>query len=284
MVQRDPYEVLGVPKGAEPEIVKQAYRRLRQQAHPDRNPNDASAASRFREIQAAYRALQQEASETEDPATETGSWSSMFDVIFARPPRATEAVVRVRIPWAVSLDGGVVSVGVRRAVLCPRCSGRGCTGCGPLGHVETTEQQEVRLPPGLADGDRVRVPDARGPGSWVLQVFVSPVEGFSREGNDIHGRLVLPAFRAALGGTHHWPLWKDGGSVDVQVPAGIQHGAVLRLVGRGAAHPLRAERGNLYAHVSVETPRVLSAEQRRILAQWLGDAPPKKRKPRTRKA
>ena len=57
MSKRDYYEVLGVEKGADQKEIKKAYRRLAQKFHPDRNPDDTSAAEKFREVSEAYEVL-----------------------------------------------------------------------------------------------------------------------------------------------------------------------------------------------------------------------------------
>ena len=57
MSKRDYYEVLGVEKGADQKEIKKAYRRLAQKFHPDRNPDDNTAAEKFREVSEAYEVL-----------------------------------------------------------------------------------------------------------------------------------------------------------------------------------------------------------------------------------
>jgi len=270
---RAPHEVLGVAPDATPEAVKQAYRRRSMKEHPDRNPGDPGAAERFKELNAAYAALSGKAAPSAadphggsagyaDPFS--GMWGQefhihdLFEQLFAQSSRAQAGAqsVRVSVPWALALSGGSYSVSFKGV------------------------PWTVQLPAGVADGDRFQVPAPPGQsGTWIWVLHVVAPEGFQREGNDIHGVLTLPVFRAALGGTHRWALWD--GEVALTIPAGIQAGQKLRLPGRGAVHPRNPVRGDLIAHVALSVPEKLTAAQRSALAEWLGDAPPAK--PRRRK-
>ena len=133
------------------------------------------------------------------------------------------------------------------------------------GHARTVD---VRIPPGVKDGSRVRAAgegasgsDGGVSGDLYLRVHVKPHAIFERKGNDLHAKVATPVTTAVLGGEAQVPTVT--GSVRLKIPEGTQNGQVFRLKGHGMPQVGRAdERGDLYATVEVQLPRALSREQR----------------------
>lgn len=161
---------------------------------------------------------------------------------------------------------------------CPRCRGtgllaeQGCGSCGGLGRVARGERVAVTLPPGTADGARVRVP-SKGhagryggpPGDLYVTVHVEPHPLFRREGDDVHLVVPVAVHEAALGSRIEIPSLD--GQARLRVPPGTQSGQRFRLRGRGA--PTRdGRRGDLVAEVRVVLPRVLDERSRALLREF----------------
>jgi molecular chaperone DnaJ len=176
-----------------------------------------------------------------------------------------------------SLLGQVVSTRT-----CPTCRGLGevivepCQQCGGEGRVRARRTVSVKIPPGVADGIRIRLAGqgevglGGGPaGDLYVEVDELPHETFTRDGADLHCVVKVPMTMAALGAT--LPLSTLDGTEELRLEPGTQAGTVLRLPGGGVPR-LRSSgrtegRGDLYVHVDVLTPTRLDARQAELLRQ-----------------
>jgi molecular chaperone DnaJ len=168
---------------------------------------------------------------------------------------------------------------IARTVSCDVCGGDGkvaekrCTRCEGRGREVLTHAVSVDIPPGISDGQRIRVAgrghagDAGGPhGDLYVHVTVKPHEHFLRDGNDLVTVLDVPAPVAALGAKLEVPTLE--GSEDVHVRPGTQPGEVYELRGRGMPLLRRpGRRGDLRVIVNVVIPRQLTDEQRKLMKQ-----------------
>jgi molecular chaperone DnaJ len=172
---------------------------------------------------------------------------------------------------------------VVRQVACDVCGGDGrvaeqpCSRCDGRGREVRRRTLRVDIPPGIADGQRIRL-SGRGhagehggpPGDLYVLVQVAPDERFVRDGDDLVTALDVPAPLAALGATLTAPSLD--GDVEVEIEPGTQPGAILSVPGKGMPRLRRPGRnGNLRVVVNVVVPRKLSKEQRR-LARELADS------------
>ena len=129
---------------------------------------------------------------------------------------------------------------------------------------------EVRIPPGVTDGSRVRVSGEGGRGSGdgasgdlYLRVRLRPHPGFERKGRDLYTRVKVPATTAVLGGEVEVPTL-GGKSLRLKIPATTQNGQVFRLRGHGLpAVGKTDDRGDLYGTVDVQLPHSLNDEERK---------------------
>lgn len=146
---------------------------------------------------------------------------------------------------------------------CPHCRGKGqqrpaCPTCGGQGTQERKQAVTVRVPPGAAQGSKLRVPGGStgGPG-WLLEVRVKSHPWFRREGLDLVVRLPLTVGEAALGATV--PVPTPTGAVKLRVPPGAQPGTRLRLRGRGVTRG--SQMGDLFAELELVVPQAQTPEQ-----------------------
>jgi molecular chaperone DnaJ len=166
-----------------------------------------------------------------------------------------------------------------RSVVCDVCGGEGrrprdpCEECGGDGMVVERRRVEVSVPPGISDGQRIRI-SARGHagehggpnGDLYVVVRVAEDERFLRDGSDLVTVVDVAAPLAALGTTVQVPTLD--GAIPVEVKAGTQPGETITLGGRGMPPLQRGRTGDLRVVVNVTIPRRLSSEQRDMLERF----------------
>lgn len=164
--------------------------------------------------------------------------------------------------------------------VCPECGGRGkiikekCPDCGGRGQIRRKHKLEVKVPPGVERGTRLRIPGAGEagvnggqPGDLYLVINVGDSKQFDRDGADLHTRLVLNYPQAVLGAEVEIDTLLDG-KQKLSVPAGTIPGHVLKMRGQGMPRLGRAKsRGDLYIHVFVDIPSKLTDRQRELITQ-----------------
>ncbi len=162
---------------------------------------------------------------------------------------------------------------------CDACGGVGeivrdrCPDCRGQGRVEGQQTINVRIPPGVDDGTRLRLSGEGeagimgGPsGDLYVVISVRPHALFEREGPDLHCRVPVTMVQAALGADIEVPTLE--GKVSLRVPEGVQSGKVMRLRGKGLPTLRSSARGDQLLHLFVETPTKLTRRQREILEQF----------------
>lgn len=287
---KDYYAVLGVEKSATPEQIKKAYRKLALKYHPDKNPDNKQAEERFKEISEAYAVLsdaekkrqydqfgdagfRQRYSQEDifrnadfgDIFREFGLGGDLFGSLFGgaaghhgtffRGGRRAQAkgqdyVMQISIPLRQAVQGGERRIDYR--------SDRG------------VEQLQVRIPPGVEAGQRLRVPGKGGQGAGAatagdlyLEIQIDPDPVFTREENDLLVRVRVPYSGACLGTSIDVPTLD--GTKRVKVRPGTQCGGKIRLKGYGIKKRGREEAGDLLAVIEVEVPKKLTPEQEKLL-------------------
>jgi len=167
---------------------------------------------------------------------------------------------------------------------CPNCRGRGetiataCHSCNGRGLESRTVRKVIDVPAGVDEGTQIRLSGEGEPGvnggpkgNLFVVINVKPHRFFRRRNSDVIMDLEINVAQAALGAKVDIPT-VDGDS-SLNIPAGIQTGKVLRMRGKGVPRLRRNGRGDQLVVISVETPRSLKAEQRKLfeqLAETLG--------------
>ncbi len=282
-MSRDYYAVLGVSRDAGDDDIKKAFRQKAKQYHPDANPDDGTAEARFKEVNEAYEVLSDEEKRSaydrfgpnwqqyqnlngENPFTSRGEapfhdMSDIFESFFAGAggrrrghggfhsradfPRAGQNIEQdVRISLREAYEGAQRIVSK---------DGRDIT---------------VRIPPGAANGAKVRLageghPGYNGGSSGHLYLVVQVAEDpqFERNGDDLLVDVKVDAMTAMLGGDAEVPTLAR--PVRTKIRAGTQTGQKLRLAGKGMPKLRKDnEYGDLYARVVITVPTQLDADQR----------------------
>jgi len=299
---KDFYKVLGVPKDVSQADLKKTYRKLARKYHPDSNPGDAKAETKFKEISEAHAVLSDPESRKEYdqmramgagmPRFTAGGQNGGFEDVFggmfgggAGGGRRTASAPGGFEDIFGSMFGGGFgqSSGGYRGAGGPS-KGRDITATTTLDFVtaikgETARLQSaggkpisVRIPAGVADGQKVRLkgkgepsPDGGPPGDLTLTVTVRKHPVFERDGLNLRVDVPVTFTEATLGATIEVPTL-DGDPVKLRIAPGTPSGRVLRVKGRGVTTTKGV--GDLLAEVVVAVPSHLTADAKEYLEKF----------------
>ena len=294
MDYKDYYETLGIARNASTDDIRKAYRKLAMQYHPDRNPGDKQAEERFKEINEAYQVLNdpQKRAHYDRVGSAYSNWqrrgapSGGFD--WSQWAGGTPGGTRVEYGDLNDLfggEGGLFSEFFRTIF----GGGMGASGAasrstpayqqqveisledafkGATLQIQTDgKRKQVKIPPGVRTGSKVRVAGA-GPNGTDLYLIVQVKEhkNFERKGNHLHTTAKVSAFTAILGGEAEVETMT--GKVKLSIPPGTQPEQVFRVAGRGMPQLKSPDiKGDLLVRLKVEIPRYLSSKQRELLEE-----------------
>ena len=215
-----------------------------------------------------------------DFATSSGGFQDLGDLfgdLFGRRrgPRAAgqrrgaDQELEVEVSFSDAVRGTTVTIPLQRQVQCATCGGSGntrgkvCASCHGSGVVVSTERLRVKIPEGVADGQRVRVAGkgaegrgGGGSGDLFVRARVRPDAFFVREGNDIHTTIPLTFSEAYRGGEIE--VGTIHGPVRAKVPPGTNSGRTFRLRGKGVRNTRTRAYGDHLYTVQIVVPRVMS--------------------------
>jgi molecular chaperone DnaJ len=173
----------------------------------------------------------------------------------------------------------------RMVTVCPHCGGRGqivkdvCDICRGKGRVPRKRKLSVKIPPGIQDGQAVRVqgegeppPPEVSPGGEGVRgdlhvvVRVAEHQTFHRDGDHLLLEMPISFTQASLGAEVNVPT--IDGHDKLKVPRGTQHGALFRLTGKGLPNLRNGRRGDLVIVTKIEMPKKLSAKQEKLLREF----------------
>ncbi|MDW7725526.1 MAG: molecular chaperone DnaJ [Candidatus Methanoperedens sp.] len=162
---------------------------------------------------------------------------------------------------------------------CSTCRGEGkvidtpCTACHGSGSVHKKRKIEVKIPPGVDTGSRLRIAGegesgTRGgpPGDLFVDIYVRPHKIFTRHRNDILMEATISFAQAALGDEIEVPTLN--GNVMMKIPAGTQNGRVFRLKGKGVAGLHTSGKGDQHVKIRVDVPTKLNDKQKELLREF----------------
>jgi molecular chaperone DnaJ len=252
---KDPYKTLGVAKNASDDEIKKAYRKLARESHPDRNPNDAAAEERFKDIQGAYDILSDPEKRKAydsgggifggagggfDPGAFRTGFGGVGDILSdlfgggggrggpARPERGRDLETDVHVSFEQAMEGAQVPVSVPLSAPCPTCHG---TGAKP------------GTSPTICTRCQGRGVEAESQGLFSISQPCRQCGGTGTEIKD-----PCPTCQGS-GRTRQVKKYR------VNIPAGVRDGSRVRLSGKGEAGPRGGPPGDLYVVTRVgESP------------------------------
>lgn len=292
---KDYYQILEVDEKADQDSIKKSYHRLARKYHPD--VSGKSGEDRFKEINEAYEVLSDARKRAEYDRLRRGyaeresrrqgqgfrrvahDWSpedlggfgTLFEDLFSGGPERTRQTARsvpeesVRISLEQVATGTRVNLTINDVKDCVVCHGRdsSCPRCGGLGQVAEPRRFDVTVPPGVMDGDVLKVGEHA-----KLRIEVAPHPRFIRQRDNVLGRLMVAVPVAAVGGeVPVQPLVGD--EMMVKIPPRTNHGRMLRLKGMGLAHRGTSVKGDMLLEVVLRFPEPITEEDEVLYRQLL---------------
>lgn len=287
-LDKDYYKVLGVEKSASQKEITKAYRNLARKYHPDTNAGDAKAEERFKQISAAYDVVGDEKTRKkyDDFRRLGGGASGGFGGGF--PGGARDAgdlgdlsdLLGGLFGGASSSRGGFGGFGPMpgadlqaRLTLSFEDAVRGVTKSVRINSdaLDRPMEVNVRIPPGVNDGQRIRVAgkgarsrDGGDAGDLLVTISIEQHERFTRDGLNLMVDVPVTFSEAALGAKVKIPTL-NGSTVTVKIPPGTQSGRVFRVRGRGVEGT--SGTGDLLATLNVHVPQNLGERERELIEE-----------------
>ena len=284
---RNYYEILGVNKNASSEAIKKAYRTLARKYHPDRNPGNKAAEDKFKDINEAYEVLSDMSKRSQyDQFSKVWSKRSFggrngkstsfndFNSFVRNEQTVGKTATAERYRSRVSTDNFRPGTTKRERVVNPRPNRRDIEAKLTLPllkayqggqeriRLEDGRSLEVDMPPGMTDGQRIRLKgQGLGGGDLYLKITVARHPFFRVQGSDIYCQVPVIPSEAALGSLVEVPT--IDGLVKMTVPAGVKSGQRLRLANKGYPDA-KGDRGDQLVEIQIIVPKELSQAEKEL--------------------
>src|SRR6478735_11976030 len=306
---RDPYEVLGVPRGASAAAIKSAYRKLAKKHHPDSNKNDPKAAARFSEINSANEIIGDEDKRKQfDRGEIDAEGKPRFQGFPGGDPRGRGGFETHTFRTGGAGPGGFGGGGFEDILnsMFSGGSGRGRPGGGtfefdPGGialdldinvamsvsleeavkgaekrvRLPTGKELNVKVPTGVVAGQQIRLKGqgdtapGHPPGDLLITISIAPHPFFKVDGSDLRADLPITLYEAVLGGKVRVPTL--GNAVELAIPKNTSSGRIFRLKGKGL--PKSGGTGDLFVTMRIMLPDGNDAELEALMEKWRDQHP-----------
>lgn len=278
-MSKDYYEILGVKKGASPDEIKAAYRRLALKYHPDRNASGDSE-EKFKEINEAYEVLSDEKKKTTydqygsagpgfGPGGPFGGGqqgSGPFTYTYSSSGGAGG-----QNPFGFDFGGGSDPFdifeqffggarGQRRSTYSLRISFMDAVKGGEKNVTIEGKKQTIKIPAGIGNGSRVRF------GDFDVMFEVESDPRFRREGQNIITDEEISIQQAILGDIIE--VKTVVGKVKLKIPEGTQPNALIRIKGKGIPYPGKSGHGDHFVIIKINIPKKVTARQKELLEEF----------------
>jgi len=300
---RDPYEVLGVPRGASAAAIKSAYRKLAKKHHPDNNKNDPKAAARFSEINSANEIIGDEDKRKQFDRGEidaegkprfqgfpgggprgrggpgggfethtfrTGGGAGFEDILNSMFGGAARGQQRPGGGSPFEFDTGGIGLDLDLNVAMTVSLEESVNGAEKRVRLPNGKELNVKIPAGVANGQQIRLKGqgetAQGhrPGDLLITVSVAPHLFFKVDGSDLRLDLPITLYEAVLGAKVRVPTL--GSAVELSIPKNTSSGRTFRLKGKGL--PKAGGAGDLFVTTRIILPDGNDNELEALMQKW----------------
>ncbi len=302
---RDPYEVLGVPRGASAAAIKSAYRKLAKKHHPDANKNDPKAAARFSEINSANEIIGDEDKRKQfdrgeidaegkprfqgfpggdargrgahgfethtfrtggGPGGGGGGFEDILNSMFGGAARGAR-------PGGATFefDAGGIALDLDLNVAMTVSLEELVKGVEKRVRLPTGKELNVKIPAGVIAGQQIRLKGqgetapGHRPGDLLITVNIAPHAFFKVDGSDLRVDLPITLYEAVLGGKVRVPTL--GSAVELSIPKNTSSGRTFRLKGKGLPKPTGTA-GDLFVTTRIMLPDGNDAELEALMQKW----------------
>ena len=296
MEYKDYYKILGVDKTASSDNIKKAYRKLARKYHPDVNPNDKTAESKFKELQEAYDVLKDEKKRKEydelgpnyfnfkNAGAGAGGGPTQGEYYYDYTGGGPSG-------FTFNTGGGAgfnfedifSDLFSRSGRKQGPAKGNDLSAALEISVIESVKGTEriiningdkikVKIPAGIANGGKIKVSGKGSPGlnggpsgDLYINIAVLSDNIFERKGNDIYVNKKIKLTEAVLGAKVEVPT--VDGKIMLTVPAGTQNGAKFRVPKKGATDMQAKKTGDLIVIIQVEVPSNISEKMKKIFME-----------------
>jgi DnaJ-class molecular chaperone len=296
---RDPYEVLGVPRGASAAAIKSAYRKLAKKHHPDANKNDPKSQARFSELNSANEILGDEEKRKQfdrgeidaegkprfqgfpggDPRgragpggfeTHTfrggggGGFEDILNSMFGGGGRGA----RPGPGGTFEFDTGGIGLDLDLSVAMTVSLEESVKGVEKRVRLPTGKELNVKIPAGVVAGQQIRLKGQgeTAPGHRPGDLLIAPHAFFKVDGSDLRVDLPVTLYEAVLGGKVRVPTL--GSAVELSIPKNTSSGRTFRLKGKGLPKPAGGGTGDLFVTTRIMLPDGNDAELEALMQKW----------------
>jgi DnaJ-class molecular chaperone len=283
-MDKDLYAILGVKRGATEDEIRQAYRRLAKQHHPDRNPGDKQAEEKFKRVSAAFKILSNHETrkrydngEIDESGQERyggdfgggyrgagpgdfNDFDDLFGNVFGRGRRSGPGgrfqMRGLDLPYTLEIDFMEAVLGMKKRIRLPE-----------------GDELDVAVPAGVDTGHVLRLkgkgePGVGGgpPGDALVELRIRPHPFFDRQGDDILLDLPVAIDEAVLGARIEAPTIY--GRVNIAIPKGVTSGQTLRLAGQGIRNAQTRRTGDQMVRIRIAMPPQADPELESFMQRW----------------
>jgi DnaJ-class molecular chaperone len=285
----NPYEVLGVPTTASSADIQKAYRKLAKKLHPDLNPGDKAAEEKFKKVAGAYDLLgdaekRKRFDNGDIDATGAERPQHKFYRDFATSDEGHPYADSSSYADFMDSDDALAELLRRNETAhanrrghdlhyrLPIAFAESITGAGKRLTLPDGGTLDVTIPPGLMDGQILRLRGKGAPGSGtgghgdaLIEVEVVPDPRFTREGDDVWLELPISLSEVVLGGKIRVPT--PTGTVTMTIPKGSNTGTTMRLKGKGAPRH-NGGHGDEFVKLKIVLPKGPDPELEEFVSKW----------------
>src|ERR1700731_3874047 len=302
---RDPYEVLGVPRGASAAAIKSAYRKVAKKHHPDANKNDPKSAARFSELNSANEIIGDEEKRKQfdrgeidaegkprfqgfpggDPrgrgtspgggfdshTFRSGGGGGFEDILNSMFGGAAARGARPGAGGTFEFDPGGIAIDLDLNVAMTVSLEEAVHGVTKRVRLPTGKELDVKIPAGVVAGQQLRLKGqgetapGHRPGDLLITVSIAPHAIFKVDGSDLRVDLPITLYEAVLGGKVRVPTL--GSAVELSVPKNTTSGRIFRLKGKGLPKSTGTS-GDLFVTIRIMLPDGNDAELEALMQKW----------------